>query len=145
MDFFKYYPKVEFCENEAVNLLVRTRIREAIKKNVAVYSEYTIKDFQRPDIIAENYYGNPKYTWMVFYANDILDPLRDWVMSEAQFNDYINHKYHERIWESRAVYYVGDIIQYYKSHFLLVLLRRLSLSAWSALKSKNRNISSGVI
>jgi hypothetical protein len=52
---------------------------------------------------------------MVFYANDILDPLRDWVMSEAQFNDYINHKYHERIWESRAVYYVGDIIQYYNT------------------------------
>jgi hypothetical protein len=75
------------------NLLVRAKIRDAVKNNSYTYYTYRISDADRPDILAAKYYGNGSYTWAIFYANDIMDPLTDWPLTQNNFNSFIIKKY----------------------------------------------------
>jgi Base plate wedge protein 53 len=93
MKHFYYYPTVEYGNETLVNIMLRGKIRDAVLKKAALYYQYQIKDGQRPDIIAEKYYGNPRYTWAIFYANNIFHPIYDWPMDQLTFNKYLNEKY----------------------------------------------------
>lgn len=93
MKHFEFYPKIEYGDNHAVNILVRGKIRDAILEKSAMYYKYTITDSDRPDILATKYYGNPTSTWAIYYANNILDPRHDWPLSDSVFYDYVKSKY----------------------------------------------------
>lgn len=93
MKHFEYYPKIEYSNQLAVNITVRGKIREAIKQNLALYYKYTVRDGERPDIISSKYYGNSSYTWAIFYANDIFNPLLEWHMEHNNFFKYLTKKY----------------------------------------------------
>ena len=94
MEHFKHTPTVEYTGNVVLkNIFLRARIRDAVLKQGAVFYEYTIQDSDRPDIIASKYYGNSAYTWILFYANDIFDPIHDWPKTTEQFYAYIKQKY----------------------------------------------------
>jgi len=93
MDYFKYFPQLNYSNQQSINILARTKIREYLKKNTYLFYQYVLNDDERADILSERYYGSWKYTWIIFYANDIFDPIRDWVKSENEFMNYINYKY----------------------------------------------------
>lgn len=93
MIHFEFFPKIEYSNNSAVNLMVRAKVRDAILENTALFYKYTLSDDERPDIIASKYYGNSGYTWAIFYANGIVDPILDWHKSAYQFQAYLLDKY----------------------------------------------------
>jgi len=93
MKHFKYFPVIEYSKQQATNLLVRTKVRDLVKQNHTGFYTHIITDDERPDTIAEAFYGSGNYTWLIFYANDIFDPLYDWPLSERQFNKFIVSKY----------------------------------------------------
>ena len=49
--------------------------------------------WERPEDIAEYYYGSTDYTWLVYMSNNILDPYHQWPMAEADFINYLIEKY----------------------------------------------------
>jgi hypothetical protein len=93
MKHFEFYPKINYSSEQAVNILVRGKIRNTILKNIGLYYKYAIRDGDRPDILATRYYGNPSYTWAVFYANDMFHPVLDWPLDSKNFNKYLESKY----------------------------------------------------
>lgn len=93
MKHFAYYPVVEYSGYAATNLMVRAKIRDAVLKNTALYYKYTVADGERPDIISHKYYGNSSYTWAIFYANNIFDPMLEWVMDYSNFQLFLIDKY----------------------------------------------------
>ena len=93
MRHFVYYPKIEYGNNLAVNIMVRGKIRDAILKNTGLYYKYTIEDGERFDIISQKYYGNSDYVWALFYANAIIDPIADTPKKHNDFISYIKVKY----------------------------------------------------
>jgi hypothetical protein len=93
MKHFQYYPQIEYSGITMTNLMVRAKIRDAIKNETFVYYTFRVTDTDRPDILASKYYGNSNYTWAIFYANDIMDPLSQWPLTQNQFNRYIIKKY----------------------------------------------------
>lgn len=93
MEFFNYFPQIDYSENKMVNIVVRSRIRELVLNNAVIYYPYVVKDGERPDILSHTYYGHSKYTWLIFYVNDLFDPIFDWVLDEEAFMNYMNHKY----------------------------------------------------
>lgn len=93
MKHFAYYPKVEYASEQSVNIMVRGKIRDAILEKSALYYKYTISDEDRPDILSTKYYGNPSYTWAIFYANNIFHPIHDWPLTQANFVRYLESKY----------------------------------------------------
>lgn len=77
----------------ARNLLRRIALSEEMKSSDAAFIEYSIKDGERPEHIAERVYGDPSYHWLVLLTNDILDPYHDWYRSSAVMEDYIQKKH----------------------------------------------------
>lgn len=93
MIHFKYYPTIEYSGQTVTNLLVRGKIRDVVKNSTFMYYEYVVTDTDRPDILSSKYYGNSSYTWAIFYANDIFDPIRDWPATQQQFPKIVARKY----------------------------------------------------
>lgn len=93
MKHFHVYPKVEYSNHTATNILVRSRVRDIILKNTASYYDYTVRDHDRPDAFAKAYYGSPDYTWVLFYANNIFDAFYDWPLPQYMFDSYVSSKY----------------------------------------------------
>jgi len=62
-------------------------------KNVAFYDEYDISDGETPEIVADQAYGNSRYHWIIMMANDIIDPVLDWPMTQNQLVKYSQDKY----------------------------------------------------
>lgn len=44
-------------------------------------------------MLAYDYYGSIDYVWLIFYANNIIDPYTQWYKSQEQFHEYIIKKY----------------------------------------------------
>lgn len=93
MEYFKYFPTIKYFGYNAKNILVRSKIRELVLKNSVYLFDYTIQDSDRADIIADREYGHSRYAWIIYYANNIIDPLTQWPMNYADFNRYLAEKY----------------------------------------------------
>lgn len=93
MKHFEFYPKINYSNELAVNIMLRGKIRNAILKEIGLYYKYVIRDGDRPDVLATKYYGNPTYTWAIFYANDMFHPTLDWPLDAENFNKYLEAKY----------------------------------------------------
>lgn len=76
-----------------VNILFRVRMLVQNLDRAFHYYEYTVKDGETPEILAEKVYGNPEAHWLILMTNDIIDPQFDWVMGYDVFNKYIIDKY----------------------------------------------------
>lgn len=58
-----------------------------------MFYEYDITDEDRPDIMAEKYYGDSRLDWLFFIVNQIYDPYFQWPLNQAQFDAYMRQKY----------------------------------------------------
>jgi hypothetical protein len=91
MKYFQYLPSLDYADLSATNILARAKVREHVLNNAVVYYTHRIQDGERPDTLATKYYGNSNYTWLIFYANDIFDPVFDWPLSsEALIAHMVN-------------------------------------------------------
>jgi len=136
-NYFRFLPKINYQLKvantsvhpsllEVTNITSRALFRDAVSRVAAnegiVYYPYSIQDGDRPDTVAEYYYGDSKYAWVVLYSNDIIDPLHDWVKTQAEFEAYIIHKYgsvaaaqsqiveREGVVTEKTVTFDGDVI-----------------------------------
>ena len=93
MRHFTYYPRVDYCNKQAINIMARAKIRDLVKSQNTLYYEHTVRDTDRPDTLSHQYYGSVDQTWAIFYANDILCPFFEWPLDSRQFNQYLIAKY----------------------------------------------------
>lgn len=91
--YFSNIPSIEYGTKVARNLLARPIIKQKILNNPNIIYDYAVKDGQRPDQIADAYYGDVNYVWLIFLANNIVDPYYDWPLTENQLKDFIKDKY----------------------------------------------------
>jgi len=75
------------------NLLRRVALSEDLMTAESVFMEYSVKDGERPEHIAERVYGDPAYHWLILLANNIIDPYHGWYMSGSALEEYIQKKY----------------------------------------------------
>ena len=71
----------------------RAGITREVATATSVYYPYQTKEGERPDTLSHLYYGDSAMEWLVFFANDIVDPYYGWYLSGDQFNQYIVSKY----------------------------------------------------
>lgn len=79
--------------DEITDIFIRTKFLDSIKTNSFLYYEYSIKDSDTPEIIAEKFYDDPEKHWIIMLANDKLDFQYDWPLAYDPFNKYIIGKY----------------------------------------------------
>lgn len=96
MSLFNYFTKlgtVSYNGEIVTDILKSVRFKEFVKKNVATYYPYTIKEGERAETIAYNYYEDERYAWIVYLSNNIVDPYHQWPLSVKEFSKHIISKY----------------------------------------------------
>lgn len=91
--YFNFFPSTEYANTIVTNLISKVKFDQSVQKNLAVFYPYTVEQGERPDQIAARYYDNPELDWIIYLANDIMDPYYDWPLSQNQFYEYIKAKY----------------------------------------------------
>ena len=103
-NYFSYLPEVyvrttSYRENNvdpyslAKNIFRRIKIREDLSDIIMGFSQYTIKNNQRPDQVAYDFYGDMQYDWVVLLCNNILNVYDEWPMTEDELERYIDSEY----------------------------------------------------
>ena len=98
-------------EKLITDITLRQKLRSSIKDDLLTFYTYRVKDGERPDTIAQIYYGSIKYTWLVFISNNIFDPIFEWPMSQSQLETHIASKYGSLDSAVSTVHHYEEIIQ----------------------------------
>ena len=98
--YFNYFPKTFYTSNNDVNgveaitnIIARFAFDSQLKENTSAFYPYQVQDSDTPEIIADKYYGNVEYHWVVLLFNNIIDPQFDWPLKNDTLIDYIDKKY----------------------------------------------------
>ena len=101
MNFFQYQETIPYAfgatsdtmvQTTITNITQRARIAERLRQHTTMMHEYVIGEGERPDMVAQNVYGDVKYTWVVLLVNNIVS-LYDWPMTNSEFELYLIGKY----------------------------------------------------
>jgi hypothetical protein len=97
--YFTAHPRVSYdvtgkrVYQTAIDITSRFRITDLVKNSAVVLYKYSVKDGERPDVIAHKYYEDETLDWLVLLSNEIHDPYFQWPMSTVDFERYIRQKY----------------------------------------------------
>ena len=98
-EYFSYFPTINHDLTnigqtvELTNVLRRFIVRPDVQERLDVFYNYNIQAGDRPDTIAEKYYGDAKLAWVVMLFNKVYDVNFDWALFNQDFDNYIKGKY----------------------------------------------------
>ena len=101
MAYFNYFPIIGYDVrgkkdnlriDTVTNILVRIRKKLEIT-NVSIFEQYFIRDGDRADTLAYQFYNDSTLHWIIMYANYMTNPYYDWPMTYFDLQKYIAKKY----------------------------------------------------
>jgi hypothetical protein len=100
MRYFQYFPTLTYRTTEIQNGLPQKILRTVPNMTVRLqsitelgaYEWYKIQDRDRADLLAAQWYGDSRYSWVVMLSNNMRD-LYDWPMNNLEFHHYMAKKY----------------------------------------------------
>lgn len=96
---FRYFPVVSYQTSPEgrrtllTNIMRRIVLHKMVQSRDVLFDQYTVRDGERPDIVAHKYYDDPTLDWLVLYSNQMLHPQFDWYMGYHDFKAYLAGKY----------------------------------------------------
>ena len=125
--FFDIVPNIEYDEKPisypfsesdfvvAKNFFRRYKINDDVFQYAVFFKKYTIKDGERPETLAEKFYGNQFYDWVILLTNNMVNAQYDWPrtnyeiykMVEEEFDDPYSEISHYEIKETIGHYQAG--------------------------------------
>ena len=104
MGYFRELPNVEYQSflSDSLssrsyvtvkNLFRRNKIRDDLSGVLTLFNKYEIPEGSRPDLVAEEYYGNPELDWVVLMTAGILNVRDEWPLSNYHLYKYAEEKY----------------------------------------------------
>ena len=94
--YFQHFPVIEYQGRKVRDISRRASFARSLANNPFVYYSYTVPEGERAEDIALDYYGSVDYVWLVYMANNIIDPYYEWPMDGQTFNDYLVNKYQDQ-------------------------------------------------
>lgn len=92
-EYFRNFPAIEYNAKICRNIISRPRLKESLLSNPLSFYNYVVEGDLRPDQVANGYYNDPELMWLIFLANDIVDPYHQWPLTYSQFIDMLEAKY----------------------------------------------------
>lgn len=91
--YFSHFPKTTHNGQLLTDITRRCELAQSIINDKYAYLPYLIKGDMKPEDVAYYYYGDVRYTWVVYYSTGVLDPYYDWPLNQKQFDTYLINKY----------------------------------------------------
>ena len=98
-NYFSYFPKILYDAvgkgdyKVVTNLLNRVVMKKGLKEIAAVFDTIDVEGEMTPEAVAEEFYGNQNYYWIVLLFNNIKDRFYDWPLPRVNFETFVNDKY----------------------------------------------------
>lgn len=102
-NYFKQLPNFEYVSRlpdskisdfiEVKNLFKRGLLREDIFQNLAFFTKYKIRNNDRPDNVAFDFYEDSNLDWLVLVCNNIINIQTEWPMDQNDLDAYLLDKY----------------------------------------------------
>lgn len=116
--YFSYLPNTQYKidglganQKETVTDITRRfKIVQLLNSREAIYYDYNCQDGDRPDIVAEKFYGDSRLDWIVLLPNEIHDRYFQWVMSQRDFEAFVKKKYGSLAQAQAQVHHYEQII-----------------------------------
>ena len=104
MSYFRELPDIEYQSNllhkvsskefvRVKNIFRRVKIQDYIQDKVTLFDKYTILEGQRPDTVAELFYGASDLDWVVILTAGITNIREQWPLSNYNLYKYVENKY----------------------------------------------------
>lgn len=100
--YFRYYPQTQYAfangsftiEKSVKNISLKTSLINNLSQNDPyAFLRYTVREDEKAEDIADFYYDDPAMSWLVYFANDIVDPYTQWPKTYENFTEYFRKKY----------------------------------------------------
>lgn len=91
--YFQNFELIDYNGAMMVNITQRAAILNKVSGNRYTFYPYLVKNGMRAEEVAEKYYGDPNFVWLVYFSNDIIDPYHQWTMDDDTFKEYVKTKY----------------------------------------------------
>ena len=78
---------------ELTNILRRFKVKSSIIEDVRTFHDYEVQAGDRPDTVADKFYGDSSYYWLVLLFNKIHDPVFGWPLFNYDWDEFIKGKY----------------------------------------------------
>jgi hypothetical protein len=69
------------------------KLRSGIKAGAFIFTEYDVRDGEKPEDVAVKWFGDPEYHWVILMTNNITDRYYQWPLTQPQFQNFIEDKY----------------------------------------------------
>ena len=78
---------------EVKNLFRRVKLRDDLHNILTIFDKYQIPQGYRPEIVAEEFYGDQELDWVVCMTAGIVNVRQDWPLSDKDLWYYAENKY----------------------------------------------------
>ena len=69
------------------NIFKRAKLRTDIDQAITGFSYYEIPENTRPDVVAQDIYGDPELDWVILITNNIMNVRDEWPLSNNDLYD----------------------------------------------------------
>lgn len=91
--YFRYYPEVKHSGKFLVDITKRSKFIQRLFADPKVFLPFVIQEGERAEDIAHLYYEDVNRVWLLYLANTIIDPYKQWPMTQRNLQRYIIEKY----------------------------------------------------
>jgi hypothetical protein len=91
--FFGRFPTMAVNDKTVTDITRRIILSPISKQMIVAYEKHQIVDGETPENLANAIYGDPGYHWLIFIANDIINPYYDWPLSQNELRDFVADKW----------------------------------------------------
>jgi len=102
--YFSYFPNLEYVSRMAdrssndeyitvKNIFRRPKIRDDMMSVVTAFEDYMILGNKRPEEVAYDVYGDPRFDWVVLTTNNITKVRDQWPLDDTDFQNFVLDKY----------------------------------------------------
>ena len=91
--YFEKFPLTEYDGKPALNILKRVAFNENVRNFITAFYTHTLPADEKIENVAYNYYDDVDYDWLIYHANDIVDPYFQTALTYDDFDNFIISKY----------------------------------------------------
>jgi len=91
--YFANFPTISYNGQQIADLTRRVALLSRVAADPKLYYSKDVKQRQRADNVADVIYDDPYQEWLIFLANGVIDPWKDWPLDDDVFGDYVSRKY----------------------------------------------------
>lgn len=92
-EFFRKFPLVVYNDSPAVNITKRVDFNTQTKSFLTAFYNFNIDAGERIETVSYDYYDDVDLDWLIYLANDIVDPYHGVALNYEDFENSIIKKY----------------------------------------------------